>query len=213
MNPRRRASGFTLIEIIVVIALMAIVTTIGCVIFHKMFSAISILTEKIDLDNRAETAFNEIRRDFDQILSAELSGVPLRGEFAIEEGRDQDNLVTYGRALDSDRIIIPVQRVAGGARQDQPGKVMYWVDREGTESALVRTHGPLDEPEPTQARTVVQPNVVGLRIEYAPRKSTEWQREWDRPDLPGAVRVSLALAGDHPLEQVARKAVFVIRCR
>ncbi|HIJ65889.1 MAG TPA: type II secretion system protein [Candidatus Hydrogenedentes bacterium] len=210
MRRIHRRAGFTLIEIIVVIGLMGVVTTIGCVMFSRMFSATSVLTERVELDNKAEAVFKTLRRDFDQILSVELSGVPMRGVF--ENASDDRSAMTLDKVLDNDRVIIPVQRAAGGAEEDQAGKVMYWIDRQGGEPTLVRTHGTLDEAEPKKARTIVQPGVVRMRIEYAPKDSEAWLRDqgWDRDDLPGAVRVSLTIVGDHPLEQVSRKAVFPI---
>ena len=206
MRHERRNPGFTLVEMIVVIGVLGVVSTIGCIMFGRFLVAERVVIGRTDLDQEAQSVFDAMGRDFRQVLSAELSGVSLRGILAEAKltGDQYPNL-----AVEDDQVIIPVQRVVEGT-YDEPGQVRYFIKREGRQTTLTRVIGGLYERNPNSQGGGLSERVAAMRIEYLDKTSRGWQPIWDKPELPQAVRVNLMLMGDHPLEQVSRKAVFPI---
>lgn len=206
MRHARRNTGFTLVEIIVVIGIMGVVSTLGFVIFGKLLVAQRVILGRTDLDQEAQTVFEAMARDFDQVLSAELSGVSVRGI----SGEAQMAGDAYANlSVEDDQVITPVARFADGP-YGQVGQVRYYIDREGRQTNLTRALGALGEESPNNQPTQLSERVVAMHIQYLDKASHKWLPIWDKSELPQAVRVSLMLIGDHPLAQVSRKAVFPI---
>ena len=73
MMRARSTRGFTLLELIVVIGLMAIVTAWASSAFFKMSDAWRRISLRAELDARADQALDQMRADFAEVLSPELS--------------------------------------------------------------------------------------------------------------------------------------------
>jgi len=232
LHGRRAATlrGFTLIELLTVIAIMSVVTTLGTRTFFYMSSAWSHLKILTELDQIAQGAFDDMREDFANVMSSELSGEAILGIKTDYESRNADN----ERVLDEDDwIIIPVQTAGTEAEELGGAKVVYKLIRFEEEEKgryagtyLGRATFPLDEEFPFDVPPVFPQNsppvidserahIFKLRFEYAgDEKDGKWLPLWIEKFSPRAVRVSMTLADPwQPHLQVSRKAVFPIRAR
>ncbi len=72
-----RKSGFTLLELIVVIACLGVISSVGVQMFVVMTTAWNSLKIRTELNSRADSIFNQMRLDFGEVLSARQSGVML----------------------------------------------------------------------------------------------------------------------------------------
>ena len=222
--------GFTLFELLAVIVIMSVVTTLGTRTFFYMTSAWSHLKILTELDQIAEGAFKSMREDFANVLSSELSGEAVLGIKTDHESRNEDN----DRVLDEDDwIIIPVQTAGTEAEELGGAKVVYKLIRFEEEEKgryagtyLGRATFPLDEEFPFDVPPVFPQNspavidperahIFKLRFEYAgDEKDGKWLPLWIETFSPRAVRVSMTLADPwQPHLQVSRKAVFHLRAR
>ncbi len=111
MKAAQRHRGFTLIEIIVVIGLLGVISTLGSVLFYKMSDGWQRILVRAELDAKADRIFNSMRADFAHVLSANLSQVPLRGF----EDQARLEMLEHVPVAD-DRIVIPVQVPAAANR-------------------------------------------------------------------------------------------------
>lgn len=208
-RPKRRAGGFSLIELIVVMAILAVVTTLGVTTFSSMTGAWHDAKTLAELDTMAGDAFRSMQRDFADVISASLCGSAVRGI-----RRDiQDALRP---SLADDRVVIPIQTAGMGRSALTGGAVMYQVVRSGGRQRLVRTVGGVSEEAPSGSpqEIVERAEVIRLRFEYAGEADSQWLPDWHRPTSPRAVRVSLTLADLYrPDLQIARKTVFPIYVR
>lgn len=204
---RSRRTGFTLVEVVTVLAVIGVVSTLGTAIFFKMTSGWAQVRGRSELDARIEHAFEQIQRDVNEVISQELSGEPLRGILV-----DEKSELFFDRVLSRDRVVLPVRAAAKRDDIDVAGLVMYRIDTSQEPAQLVRTTGEFGAAEPSGNPAVMAAGVLRFTIEYAPADgSGEWVRGWDRAQLPAALRVSMTLLDpDQPGEQVARKAVFPI---
>lgn len=203
-------AGFTLVEVLVVLAILAVVSAVGTSAFVTITSVWNEKRSQIELDAIAEEAFDSIRTDIADALSQQLAGVPLTGVSAtIEDDR------TFPAATNADdRIVIPIQGYVPGRTLNIASKVGYRVDRSHPNQPLVRTQGGMDETFPTTNRLEIieLARVVAFSVEYLDAgQAALWVEEWDQKKFPGAVRVSLTLEDpDRSDFQIARKAVIPI---
>lgn len=215
----QRRTGFTLLEILVVISLMGVVTSLGISAFVDMNKAWQATRTMSDLDREASNAFRMIKRDFASVVSTELSGISVHGIHRNLEVVEKSASPRYfDRVLADDAVVIPVPSGAGGAADI--GLISYSVNRADNSHRLVRSLGDVTSPEEKSLpeMDVVNPNiaeVIRFRIDYADGAG-EWSAEWTDTALPQAVRVSMTLEqpglfGQHL--QITRKAVFAIHVR
>ena len=217
--PTRRRTGFTLIEILVVISITGVVTSLGISAFVQLGDAWQTTRTMSDLDREASNAFRSIGQDFASVVSTELSGISIRGVRRNFEPSQKGGLTRYfDRVLADDAVIIPVPSGASG--ESDLGLISYSVNRADGSHRLVRTVGDVvsQEEETLAEMDVMNPDiaeVIRFRIEYSD-DGAEWSTEWTGASLPQAVRVSMTLEkpglyGEHL--QITRKAVFAIHVR
>ncbi|HOZ46102.1 MAG TPA: prepilin-type N-terminal cleavage/methylation domain-containing protein [Candidatus Hydrogenedentes bacterium] len=223
MNHQRRHRGFTLLELLVVIVLMGVATTLGGTILLRVMDNFRHVSARVELDAMVDRAFEQMRKDFADALSAELSGVSfvsmsedLTEEVSEEVSEEADTASPEGLSLRNDMMILPIRTSTGPDQPPIGAKIRYRIERENARSVLVQTIGDLATDIPIGGRIEVIPraNVLAMRVEYAGRDG-KWVNAADDEGwfdkLPRAVRVSLVVAHqDRPFEQVARAKVFPI---
>ena len=74
-TPLRRSDGFTLLEILVVAAIIGVVMTMGTSTFVGVTRAWNEQRAITDLDDQARAALESIRQDVESTLSSEVSGL------------------------------------------------------------------------------------------------------------------------------------------
>ena len=201
----RRRSGFTLIELLAVLAALSVITALGTGLLFRVVDAWRTTALRMDLGNTVETVFASMQRDFDSVLSARRSGVPLHGE----ERTFEDNQRFWRMGLENDRVILPLEAKNPQTSLAEPIAAMYQIDRSGCVPTLYRVLGPLGANPPEGAQEELAQGVLSMRLEYTDGKT--WARTWNRAALPEAVRVSLVLMDtDRPFEQISRKRDFTI---
>ena len=209
MKPRRATTGgFTLLELLVVLAIMAVVTGIGTVAFIQMTDYWSGLRYRTELDRRAEGVFDNIRDDLASVIASPLSSKSIAG---TSENVKNAGELFFNIPLANDTLSIPTM-VRDGAGNAVPTVVTYAVTREeDTDPTLVRSQRALGSEEAEAATQNVAAGVLQFRVEYT-ADGSEWVADWPEGALPRAIRVSLNLAvpGNPLLEQVARERVFPV---
>jgi type II secretion system protein J len=205
MTRRKRCKGFTLIEIIVVLSLLAVSTTLGMIMFSRVSDTWRQTTIRTEMNATADVIFDQMRRDFTEVVPPKLSGAAVRA--TQQSARDNR---FFRVALEDDQVTIPVEIVAGPDGRLQRLDVKYHVDRKDGAATLMRTSSLPGAPDGTTVK--VADGVLAMCVEFAGKgPAAAWKREWTGPSAPSAVRVSVTLMdSDRPYEQIARKAVFPI---
>lgn len=205
--------GFTLVELLVVMAVMGVVSGLGATAFSQMTSLWRDVRVRAELDSIADDAFEAIGKDIAQMISADVSGVAIRGVTATHRdvGRYSD------RQLANDSVAIPISELTADGKR-LPRMVRYEVSRENDRDLLMRTVGKLGEENPDGGplEVINRANVARFRVEYASAAGHwRWLANWTRPGVnPRAVRVSMTLVD--PVDtrrQIVRKAVFSVNAR
>jgi len=207
MRKRRTRLGFTLLELLVVMAVLSVVTTIGATSFIKMTTMWGDTSDGMELNAKSVNVFRTMRSDFERVASAQRTGRSIQGLDRLET----DALINRHIPQD-DQIIIPVIQRSPEIGWQQLA-VMYKIDRSGGVPTLVRVLGENDGSTPSGAVQVVAEQVVAMNITYLDGENT-WLDAWSRADLPAAVRVSLSMGlSRHPMRHVTREAVFPIHVK
>lgn len=203
--------GFTLLELLVVIALMGVATSMGMVMLSGVWDAWNSTSARVSLDDRAAYIFDQMRQDFAEALSANLSGASIQAITRTAQGN-----VPGSGAVADDQVVIPVELASVPNALPQRADIGYAIERKDGACALMRTARLSDNPASRGNAPVssvkVADGVLAMRVECLGRAPGDtWQPQWSKPVLPGAVRVSIVVIDpDRPYEQTARKAVFPI---
>ncbi len=202
----RYKSGFTMLELVVVLSLMGIVSTIGITGFFRMTTHFNTLQENLRLNKSAANAFDMMLQDFENLLSGRVTGNPLHGIHADTE----DSLHFWRIPFEDDTITFPIEIHNPLTQLRERLLVTYAVERGPNEPRLVRSTTSLQEPEATPSSVVVADDVAGMRLQYF--DGNTWHEKWSAPVHPILVRVSLSLiAGDRTDGQFARTATFALQ--
>lgn len=208
----RTVRGFSLVEMIVVLGMLAIISSMGAVAFSRVSTMWNDIRAQAELDQSLDDAFNTFQEDLADTLSAGLSGEAILG---IRQNAQDERY--FDRVLGDDVIVLPVQHTATGVRMRSGSKIAWRVDRESEVHRLVRTSGELNEriPEGPSVDIIGEAELVRLRFEYvSPNQPGKWLDEWNADTQPAAVRMSMVVADPrHPWVQVSRKAVFPVNVR
>ena len=205
MMEARRNRGFTLVELILVIAILGVVTTMGVVTLGLINEKWKQVQTRTELDAVAEYALGQVRQDMAAFVSPSLTGAPLQGM-----NSETADAAYPGTQLATDRLVIPT-RGATPEGGEVLAAVKYAVENPEGARVLTRTRTGLYG-DPTQAQPVnVAEGMVHFNVQFKDPEG-QWQDAWDSVSPPLAVRVSLVVADtDRPERQVARVAEFAVR--
>ncbi len=205
-QPRR--AGFSLVEMLVVLAMLGVVSTVGIGAFVSITGSYRTTEKRMDLEGVAQRALASIGEDCSLLTSSRLAGTALRGVRSMEDA------ARYGRVpLEDDHIVLPVSYRNPLEQRMERLSVAYAIDRSEAPARLVRTmQGGYGHETPSGATETIAIGVLSMRIDYF--DGTTWKENWSAEQHPLQVRVSVTVFDlDRPYEQVARSATFPIRVR
>ena len=208
MTNRKKRYGFTLLELLVVLVILSVVSTIGVKAFTKMVTLWGDSAARMEVDAKCATIFDTMRQDMERVASAQRTGYSIQGVDHLEI----EHQVNRHKPED-DSIVLPVRQRSHGTGFWEELAVRYHISRDGAAFGLMRTVGPNDGTTPSNASQLIDEQVIAMNIVYLDADNT-WQKEWSQSELPTAVRVSLTVSlPNRPYDQVSREAVFPIHVR
>lgn len=207
-----RKSGFTLIEMLVVIGILGVITGIGARMFSGMLSHWNAVERRIEIDTVADQVFDDLRQDVASIVPSSLAGAGMVG------ARESAQVPVPGprsafRTVDSDRLAFPVLLRTEDNRS-VTATVTYFVQHR-TEDQISRLVRKVETPDGLSATSSPAwgRGITEFRVEFADESG--WVETWSKPGLPTAVRIHLVVVD--PItglnEEIARKAVFPVHPR
>lgn len=181
---RQSPGGFTLLEVLVAVGLLALVSTLMYQAMSLTFRARETISRIEDLNHAAQVALHRLTRD---VSMAYLSNhVDLKEPAAITlfVGSRESLLFSY----------LGHERRQRGVRESDQGVVEYRLERdpEGPGYALIRREKapPDTEPERGGVSEVLASRVREFRVQYWDDKTEEWRDEW-KADMEDAMKSGL----------------------
>ena len=211
-----RDFGFTLIEVVTVLAILAVVSTMGTLALFRVDQQWRAAYARTELNAAAGIIFDRIRADVDSLLSPLRTGAVIDGEDATYSETDDSNLY-WRQTFADDQCTLPVEEFDTARRIPVRERVTYRVARDGNVPVLVRETQPLnatEETEETEAPaappvTTSDTGALEFNVEYL--REGQWQETWNGPGAPAALRISVTLMNvRRPFEQVARKTIIPV---
>ena len=201
--------GFSLIELITVVAVLSVVMSLGTTMFFKIMDLGNNSARALRMEEKANNAFATMRRDFTQMLSTDQAGTTIVGEHR----KIQDNIFAWGIELEDDRVTLPVSTKNPGTDLVEQWSVLYRIGRdEQGPPRLERLHVPLGQDHNDGAVQVVAEWVTSMNIEY--HDGVSWRPSWSQKQAPESVRISLTLMSpNRSNEQIARKTAFTLHVK
>jgi prepilin-type N-terminal cleavage/methylation domain-containing protein len=206
-----RHAGFTLMELLVVIATMGIVATVALSAFFGMTASWREVSSRAALDRQAEAAFELIRADLADLVSPALAGTSLKVVNKTHSSRDE---YVAAPTRDDDELTFPVLlEAADGSRV--PGLITYFVSHEDDPATPEDEGNTLKRLQADLAGNYIgssraaEARALWFSVEFA-TPDGRWAPEWTEPQPTTAVRVSLTLQDPDTGEQVIRQAVLPV---
>jgi general secretion pathway protein J len=193
--------GFTLLEIVVSLAILAVIATITFVTMANAMRAREVLEEEDVVNRSARVALSTIRRELSlAYLSTNISAVNTYRTVFVAKDNNPDLL-----------IFTPLShtRRYRDAREGDQTEVTYWLEDDPVHSGasvLLHREAPRIDQEPDKGG-LIEPlayNVHSFDLRYIDPTTNEWKEEWDTtgtvtPErLPRAVQVVLVLLAPDP---------------
>lgn len=201
LRPQRRA-GFTLIEVVIAIAVMAIIATLAWETIAGSMRARDYLAFEDELDRSGRIAMARIQRELTlAFLTPNVGAVnTYKTVFVGKDDNDTDQVWFATRAH---------RRSAANARESDQTEITLWCEPDPehrNRSVLMHREGQRIDQEPDKDG-VIQPlarDVTRFDLRYLDPRSGEWQDNWDTASadtpnrLPRAVQVVLTIGKDDP---------------
>jgi len=208
MMRSRSNAGFTLFELIVVLAIMGVVSTIGVGAFFNITGAWRKSTYRLDLGANADKILTKIESDVARVAASQRTGHAVLGVDLLNEKIKYDDLIR----LEDDRLVLPtLQKDING--KTERVSIQYQVNRVDGPFVMTRTYGPFGSTNPEGAREEIVQDVLTFDVQYL--DSGTWEAAWSKPYNPDAIRVSVTVRGAAPrtYEQISRTAIFPIHAK
>ena len=210
--------GFSLMEVIVSIAILSIVSTIGVSMFIKVTDAWRIANARAELYRTGDRVLEQIRDDISRMVSSDMSGVSVNGlsRYYVEESSDSP---LWRVRREDDKMLLPVEVPVDGTGNTRRFLVHYEIDHQTAPSALVRNTTPFGVYVSDNDGSILLESVLSLRIEYleqnaSPDDQSAWVTQWDATYNPRAIRVSLVMSNPLRLDQqISRQATYYTAVR
>jgi general secretion pathway protein J len=186
------ARGFTLLEVMIAVAITAVIGTMAAGVYQQIDHAASVARSQGERYAGARLALTR--------MSREISMAFLSEHYDRARYRDRPTLFKGGR----DQLLFTTMshvRLVQDAKESDQAVVEYLVERdpESGQDALFRREKVRldDEPDRGGRKDLVATHVKGLSLQYWDLKRKEWVREWSTRtpeklnELPTRVRVEL----------------------
>jgi len=206
---RRSAEGFTLIEVLVAMAITAAMAVMTLGVFRQVDRAQEISRDQGDRYAGARLALSRLSREVElAFLSEHYDHNRFRERPTLFVGKEDDLLFST----------MAHERLARDARESDQAVVEYTLEADPTHAgarALFRREKVRLDEEPDRGgrKDLVADHLRALRIQYYDPKKHELVREWstravDHPkDLPARVRIELELElADGRVEKLSTEA-------
>lgn len=207
MRIQRSKAGFSLIELLTVIAVLGVVTTLGTRMFVWVSSEWNSTRAQVELSDQAMEIIDSFREDCNHILSSRLVQRGLAG------ASGEDRTKTYKSvpvALSMDSVSFPIQVNNVATGRVERNMVQYSVVQVEGVGQLHRVESGLDGEEIRS--TVIAPDAGVLALSLSYGDGGVWRDTWAKKTLPDAIRVEVVLQDpDRPYEQIARQADIAIQ--
>ncbi|QYK12733.1 type II secretion system minor pseudopilin GspJ [Shewanella rhizosphaerae] len=195
LSKTKRAQGFTLLEMLIAIAIFAMLGLAANAVLSTVMKNDEVTAEFAQRLKSLQQGFGALERDFGQMVA--------RTPRLLEGGRGSTVIQTGKDLFDSESEAIVFYRIGwlnpdGLLPRGSLQSVAYVVQ----ENNLERWYFPYPEPEfgAEPIKTVVIKNV--LSVEYSFYVEDKWQRKFDATSLPKAIAMEIEVEG---LGKVQRK--------
>ena len=203
----RGKSGFTLLELIVAMAMVAVLVTSLYASLRIAFKAKKSAEDAVEPPRTAELAMEFLRGDLQNTIGPTglLAGSFVGSHGTDDRGRNADDLIFYSTADAADHPSAngEIKNIELTVTQ-QPGSSDHVLVRKVTRNLLSQTAATPDE-------EVLCRHVGGLSLRYF--DGTQWQDTWDSTQesdtLPAAVEVTLEL--DRPIDSSDARTLRFVR--
>lgn len=217
----QQSGGFSLMELLVSLAILAIVSTLGTTMLIKMTDAWRTVSTQVELYREGDQLLAQFREDVDRLVSSDMSGIPVVGSSSEYTESDPEHpLFDVPREVAT--VALPVEIPIDGVGNTRRFMVHYEIDNTVVPPVLMRSTQPfpsMSEAASTEETTLnegsaVLEGAIALRFEYydgteSPENASAWQDSWDADAHPQAIRLSLVMANPDRLdEQVSRQATY-----
>lgn len=199
---RRRASGFTLMEVVVAMSIIAMLGALVWGSFSPLQTAKEIVEEEADRYHGLRLAMDRITRD--------LSMAYLSDRYDVKRFRERPTHFVSDDSGDDDTLrftTLSHERLYEDAKEGDAAIVEYSIgrhpDRRDVSVLLRREKTVIDEnPEDEGREVILAEGIEGIDFKFWDVRKEEWVNEWDTEDvefknhLPQRVQVNLYAPDD-----------------
>lgn len=207
-NYSRPNRGFTLLELLLVMSMLGVVSTMGFVGFVKVSYQWNDLVSALTLEKTLARCFTEFRKDFENILPTDCCQRGLEGMRAsVEDSRRYWNV-----NFEDDSVSFPVSIYNPLQDRNERFLVRYKIERTTESARFIRYVSELDIEDAVPQESFSLENILAMRILYSDGK--RWNTQWNRREMPDAVRISLTCVDPRdPTRHISRMVVFNIHVK
>lgn len=169
---RRSPRGFTLLEVLIAVGLLAVVSTLMYQAMSLTFRARETISRIEELNHAAQVALHRLTRDVSMAYLSNHVDIKEPASTTLFVGTRESLLFTY----------LGHERRQRGARESDQGVVEYRLarDPEGDGYALIRREKSPPDTDPERGGTseVLCSGVREFSVQYWDDKAEEWREEW-----------------------------------